>query len=473
MGRDDRAPEKPEKAWAMRVTFSILLCGALCLQTQASAGPPPVAQRDRADILSHKVAPTADFLGSLGVNTSLPDRGQPLAKTIDMVRHGGFRWIRAGIEGVSEDGPTTIDTFLTLHRATGVKFSWGLLSGGTDIAKLMRTARVLAENGALLAIEGNNEPNNWGVDYKGERGGGGDGTSWLAVARLQRDLYQAVKTDPALRRYPVWSISEPGAQQDNVGLQYLQIPPGAGTLMPDGTRYADVANVHNYFFHPSSPNPGPNKVWNAADPSISSRVDGVYGNFSVTWRKGFKGYPAHMMDGLPRVTTETGTLIEGAVTEEVQARYVLNMYLAQFARGYSHTAVYILRDRTDEEGNQTFGFFDRSYRPRLSAEYMRNLTTILSGRSGANAGATLAYSISGQSSTTHDLPLANGDGSFFLVLWGEGPPEGDEVTVHLARTFKAVTVFDPTVGTAPVRGVQHAATVSLRIADHPTILLLQ
>jgi hypothetical protein len=202
---------------------------------------------------------TNDFLDSIGVVTTFPDRGQPLAKTIEMVRYCGFRWVRAGIEGMREKGPTTIQTFLDLHRATGVRLSWGLVSGGTDVKKLVETARVLAESGALLALEGNNEPNNWGVTYQGEKGGGRD-HSWMAVAKLQRDMYQAVKSDPVLRKYPVWSISEPGAQRDNVGLQFLTIPTGAETLMPDGTKYADYANLHNYIYHPRSPWPTDNQI---------------------------------------------------------------------------------------------------------------------------------------------------------------------------------------------------------------------
>jgi hypothetical protein len=69
---------------------------------------------------------------------------------------------------------------------------------------------------------------------------------------LQRDLYRAVKSDPVLAKYPVWSISEGGAEKDNVGLQFLTIPAGAGTVMPEGTRFADFANVHNYIYHPNS-----------------------------------------------------------------------------------------------------------------------------------------------------------------------------------------------------------------------------
>ncbi len=180
----------------------------------------------------------------------------------------------------------------------------------------------------------------------------------MAVAKLQRDLYKAVKSDPLLKKYPVWSLSENGAEVDNVGLQFLTIPKGARTLMPDGTHYADYANVHNYIYHPSSPGLADNKTWNAADPTSVCKVDGLYGNYGVTWAKHFRGYSETQLLTLPRVTTETGCTIAGPITEEVQALNLLSMYLDQFKRGWSHTAVYLLRDRTDESGNQSFGFFN-------------------------------------------------------------------------------------------------------------------
>ena len=189
----------------------------------------------------------------------------------------------------------------------------------------------------------------------------------MAVAKLQRDLYTAVKNDPLLKKYPVWSISEDGAEVDNVGLQFLTIPTGAGTLMPEGTQFADCANVHNYIYHPSSPGLADNKTWNAADPSSACKVDGLFGNYGVTWSKHFRGYSDAELLKLPRVTTETGCTISGQVTEEIQALNLLSMYLDQFKRGFSHTAVYLLRDRTDEKGNQSFGFFKPDYTPRKAA----------------------------------------------------------------------------------------------------------
>ena len=414
---------------------------------------------------------TSDFLHSIGVVSTFPDRGQPLDKTIEMVRYGGFRWVRAGIEGLSEDGPTTLQTFLDLHRETGVKLSWGLVSGGTDIELLVDSARALAKAGALLAIEGNNEPNNWGVTYKGEQGGGTD-LSWMPVAKLQRDLYQAVKSDPVLAEYPVWTISEPGAERDNVGLQFLKIPPGAGTLMPDGTVYADYANVHNYIYHPHSPDPMDNKTWNAADPSAASKVDGLFGNFGITWRKWYKGYAQSELDTLPRVTTETGAQIGGSVTEELHALNLMSMYLAQFKRGYSFTSVYLLRDRTDEGGNQAFGFYTADYEPRKAALYLHNLTTILADKGRLAELGGLDYAIPGQPETVHDLLLQRSDGTFQLVVWGERLQGQDRVTVQLGARQPRLRIYDPTRGTEPVQTLADVRSIELTLSDHPLILAI-
>ncbi len=420
---------------------------------------------------SAAAVPTSDFLGSIGVASTFPDRGQPVERTIEMVRYGGFRWVRGGIEGLTENGPTNMGTFLKLHRETGALISWGLVSGGYDLPKLLETGKVLAEAGALLAFEGNNEPNNWAVTYGGETGGGTE-HSWLPVAKLQRDLYQSVKSDPVLAKYPVWSISEPGAQKDNVGLQFLTIPPGADTLMPPGTKFADYANVHNYIYHPHSPYPTDNKVWNAADPSAASRVDGLYGNFGKTWRNGFRGYSQEELDTLPRVTTETGTGIDGRVTEELQGLNLMTLYLAQFKRGYSYTSVYLLRDRTDEGGNQTFGFFRPDYTPRKAAIYLHNLTTILADDGRIEKAGRLAFNILDRPRTVHDLLLQRSDGAFQLIVWGERLRGEDLVTIDLGGTHAAVTVYDPTKGIEPVRQLANVASLELTLSNHPYVIVL-
>jgi hypothetical protein len=414
---------------------------------------------------------TNDFLNSIGVVTTFPDRGQPLARTIEMVRYCGFRWVRAGIEGLSDKGPTTIQTFLDLHRETGVRLSWGLVSGGTDVKKLVETGKVLAEAGALLAFEGNNEPNNWGVTYQGEKGGGRE-PSWMAVAKLQRDLYQAVKRDPVLAKYPVWSISEPGAQRDNAGLQFLTIPPGAQTLMPDGTKYADYANVHNYIYHPHSPYLADNKTWHAADPTAASKVDGLFGNFGVTWARRFRGYTQEQLDTLPRVTTESGANIEGPVTEEIHGLNLMNFYLAQFKRGYAYTSVYLLRDRTDEDGNQSFGFFRADYSPRKAAIYLHNFTTILADDGTLAKPGHLDFAIVNQPETVHELLLQRSETTFQLIVWGERLRGQDRVTVQLGVTPASVRIYDPTIGIEPVRTPTNVSSFELALSDHPIVIAI-
>jgi len=405
-----------------------------------------------------------DFLNSVGVNSAVSRRGETLEQTVTAARYLGLRWFRSGYES-----RVPVSDLIELHRQTGVRFSYGLLSGGADIETLLDGARQLAAAGALLAVEGNNEPNNWGVTYEGERGGRNE--SWLPVAKLQRDLYRAVKSDPVLKDYPIWSLTENGAQVDNVGLQFLTIPPGAGTLMPDGTTYADTANCHNYVTHPGWPGLHDNQTWVAADPTSACRVDGLYGNYGSTWGRHYPGYSEADLLTLPRVTTETGVKIEGLITEQVQGLLFLSLYLDQFKRGWSHTAVYLLRDRTDEGGNQTFGFFKPDNTPRLGATYLHNLTTILADQASSATPGVLDYAIPSPPETVHDLLLQKSDGRFELIVWNERFTGGSNtVTVELDAGVASVTLYDPTSGTSPIRNLGEARSVDLTLSDHPVII---
>ncbi|MES2809143.1 MAG: glycosyl hydrolase [Bacteroidota bacterium] len=408
---------------------------------------------------------TNAFLSSIGVNSAISARGEKLDKTIEAIKYTGIRWIRSGYEG-----NTAKDDYITVHQQTGIKFSYGLMSGGTDIPRLLAGGKLLANADALLAFEGVNEPNNWPVTYKGEKGG--KNLSWLAVAQLQNDLYKAIKADKQLSPYPVWSISENGAQTDNVGLQYLKIPKGGNLLMPLGTIYADHATCHNYFSHPSHKGLYDNQTWNAADPGPACKVDGLFGNYGKTWGKKFNGYTEHELTDLPNVTTETGVTIDGTFTEEKQARLYLNLYLAQFKRKWSYTAVYLLRDRSDEAGNQTFGFYKPDYTPRKAAVYLHNFTTILADKGFTKTPQALAYHIANQPETVHDLLLQNSNGKFQLVVWGEKASGNIDVTISFAKKARAIKLYDPTIGITAINNNNNTSTIKLNLSDHPLIIEL-
>ena len=453
-----------KKSIRLRVCLPILLFGS-CFLPAHMAGLPQAAGAAPTRAAGTTAFRAADFLNSLGANSAISVRGERLPRTIACARYLGLRWFRSGIEG-----DVALQDLLALHRQAGVRFSWGLSSGGTDVPKLIATARPLAAAGALLAFEGPNEPNNWGIAYQGQSGG--RDLTWLPVAKLQRDLYQAVNNDPALKRYPVWSLSENGAETDNVGLQFLTITPGAGTLMPEGTRYADFANVHNYIYHPNSPGVEDNKTWNAADPTSACKVDGLYGEYGLTWRRHYPGYSEAALAKLPRVTTETGCTVDGPVTEEIHALNLLSLYLDQFKRGWSYTAVYLLRDRVDEAGNQQFGFYRPDYTPRKAAVYLHNLTSILADTGSPAKPGTLSYAIPAEPATVHDLLLQKSDGTFALIVWGEQVKGLSRVRVQFSGAQASATVYDPTVGTAPLQTYRRVRAVTLAMSDHPLVLLL-
>jgi hypothetical protein len=178
-----------------------------------------------------------DFLNSIGVNSSIVSRGEYLYQTIDFINYLGARWIRGGYGADQE-----LDDIITLHKETGAKVCIGTSSGGdlttASLTEKILKTRKLAEAGALLAFEGPNEPNNWSVVYNGVTGGSNE--TWLPIADLMRDLYSIVKGDEVLKKYPVFHISENGAETDNVGLQYLEIPEGSSSLYPAGTKFAII-----------------------------------------------------------------------------------------------------------------------------------------------------------------------------------------------------------------------------------------
>src|SRR5688572_29666440 len=102
---------------------------------------------------SRNLAPTTavkagDFLSSIGANSAVSRRGESLAETVKAVKYIGLGWLRVGYES---DIP--VADLIEAHKQTGVRFSYGLMSGGTDIPRLLDGARTLAAADALVAVE--------------------------------------------------------------------------------------------------------------------------------------------------------------------------------------------------------------------------------------------------------------------------------------------------------------------------------
>jgi hypothetical protein len=393
------------------------------------------------------------FLSSLGVNTHVSQGYNPGSYVLPL-RYLGVRNIRD-----SRGNPSGL---IMLHQQAGIHVD--LLAD--EVNSVINTARTLAEAGALLSVEGPNEPNNFTINYNGKQGGGTVG-SWLPVAQLQKDLYSAVKSDPELKQFPVFHVSEGGAEIDNVGLQFLTIPTGAKTLLPEGTQFADYANPHNYV---SAKHIGyvDNQAWQAADPTLNSYWDGLYVEYGRTWKRHFPGYSDVELKVLARVTTETGWSATNLVEERIQGVVLVNTYLAQFKRGWRYTFIYELGEGEGGGGNQ--GLFHENWTPKLAATYIHNLTSILADDIPVAPPGKLDYSIGNLPSTVHDLLLQRSDGVFHLLVWGEQVAGANTVTVNLGSNRKTVTIYDTTVGVTPIQVFTDAASVPVTISDHALIL---
>ena len=433
--------------------------------------------------------PANDFLNSIGTNTSINERGESFTRTKACLEYTGIRWVRTGPPN-SNVRPAHLHE---LYEELGVRFAMTLPpngdpSGNPDMSNYYPGGIQYTINGAktvinrigtadfIIAFEGPNEPNNWAITYQGQMGAGNG--SYNALARYQRDFYAAIKADEVLGHIPVWSSTDAGgAQSNNVGLQFLEIPEGAVGVDPEfpaGTKYADVACVHNYFSKNSRVN---NQTWSTAGIRGNNCL---YDNFGVTWRNGFQGYTDEELEQLPKVTTETGTTIEGYTREIDQARLFLSCYLAQYARGFEYTAMYLLRDRSDEAGNQSFGFYQTNYQPRLGAHYMHNMTSILADRVSATELKQLTYTIASKPNTVHELLLQKEDGTLYLVVWGEKYAQGttaDNITVQFDQTFGTINVYNPAqyevddteIGKRPIATYKNVNSIPLTIQNTPFI----
>jgi len=397
------------------------------------------------------------LLASLGVNTHI-DQGFDPTKYVQPLQYLGVRNIR--------DGERNLASTITVHQQTGVLVN---VTAGGDVAGLLAAGKQLAAAGALLSLEGPNEPNNFPITYNGQMGGG-TGT-WVPVAQAQRDLYAGVKGDATLGKVPVFSVSEDGAETDDVGLQFLVIPTGSGIAMPDGTKYADYANPHNYVIG-NAGTYNDNQAWGAADPTLNGGVggwDGLYGEYGVTWGKQFKGYSNTELQTLPRVTTETGwDSVNNPGGERVQGVVLVNTYLAQFKRGWSYTFIYELVDEQGSTGDQ--GLYHTDFTPKLSATYIHDLTTILADTKTLASPGRLDYAIANEPATVHDLLLQKSSGTFELVVWDERATATDSVTVSLGKARKTVNVYDVTTGTTPTKTLSDVDSVALSLSDHAVVI---
>ena len=390
---------------------------------------------------------SADFVATLGVNTHIgSDPYNDPAGIASMLSYLAVGNVRQS----SPIGSAAMSATQALG-ASGAKIDLIINGGGpVDLPGAMASVDQLAPY--LNAVEGVNEAAIYPIQYEGI--GGVD-----AAAALQKDLYAAVKADPALVGASVYMFTLGG------------IDPGAFPSLGDLSAYTDYANIHSYPPHGLRP------IF-----VIHAAIDG-----------GRTDAPSK-----PVVITETGfyTLPQnadwGGVPETMQASYLLDLVLDEAAAGVARTYLYDLIDdgpdpqQTNREDH--FGLFHNDGTPKAAATAFHNMTTLLadSGASSHNFQTSdFSFSASGipYDYTGNTMLLQKSDGTNIVAVWNEEqlwnpdtqtatPVQHFPVTVDLHGTYATVLVFDPTLGTDAIQTLHNVSTVNLDVTDHPLLVVI-
>jgi hypothetical protein len=423
-----------------------------------------------------------DFLNTMGVVTHDIQQKETAAAIINGFKYTG---LRLGRDDATHNisGVGSVQDLCDIHAATGVLYDELPIvdSDPNNVADTKAEWDQLAGCGAMLQAEGPNEPNNQPFYYAGNQCS--QGSSFLPCAQYQAAIYRMVKADPLLKNFPMVGISEVGAEPDDVGLQFLTIPAGAGTLMPDGTVFAEIANAHNYI----QGNGGAettlidNRVRYAETIARSGPYAGLWDTYGEywgnTWGKNFPGGSQGQNDR-SKVTTETGWNINaggGHVTYDQAGRLETDVYLDGYQLGWSETFIYKMFDEPHDSGNGLFspnGNEADAGNANAPGLYIHNLTTILSDSSSAFTSVAVNFGVSNLPSTGYWQLMEKSSGAYELVIWGEAfaSEVSTPVTVQFPVSYPSIKVYDIITGTSPVSTLSNASAVTVNLTDHALIV---
>jgi hypothetical protein len=405
------------------MSWQSLMGSTTIVYAQAHRPSHGVTLTNRMPPMPAAAIPVNDFLNSLGAGTKDIQRADTAQQIINGINYLGIRIIRDDATH-NITGPRSVEELCNIHAVTGVKVDELPIvdADPNNIADTKTEWDQLACCGAMVEAEGPNEPNNFHFTYQGSLCS--MKTSFLPCSKYQAALYAMVKADPALTKFPVLGLTDPGAEPDNVGLQFLTIPDGSGLSMPDATVYADIANAHNYVQGNGAAETTP--IDNHARYADSVARTGPYaGHWDLygeywgnTWKKRFAGASTGQNDR-PKVTTETGWKLykpNANIGLPMQGKLISDVYLDAYQLGWSQTIVYQMFNHYPNDAG--FGFFDPKRNTANASNatpmgrYSHNLTAILSDRSSRFSPGTVNYSISNLPTTASSMLMEKSNGKY-------------------------------------------------------------
>ncbi len=408
-----------------------------------------------ADTTTQPAHRASEFVSNLGVGIHIGNTSGPYANmltVINSMRYIGISHVRDSMQ----NNAWGINRFRQL-AAIGIKWDVVLKQPPSYYQPWLDSIV-----GILDSVEGPNE-----VDYSPFSYGGLSGIQGATL--LQRVIYSQMKADPTTANVPVLNFT----------VYDFTHSAAAGNMSGS----ADYGTLHLYprpYDIPYAPPGTPKAQYPLA---MSGTVD---------------------VPGKPIIVTETGfsTITANAVnratwgvSENVQARYLLNDLLDNYRGGTPRTYIYELLDDAVDPGQTNieahFGLFRSDFTPKPSAVGIHNLTQILSDTASTSKTflpSSLTYSITDTASSTPidfgqtSCLFQKANGRYYFVIWNEPtlwqksplqeipPPAPHTVELTLAVAPTAVNVYDPLTAATPVAGYTNRSRVSIPVSDHPVVV---
>lgn len=477
------------------------------------------------------------FIDSIGINVHWGYGGSRYADSYPQVKRlliqSGIRHVRGDTSRAQDLAASGIKTMavadIPIHYTHFPTFA---PTDGNDQTIRDTLADIKKNNTPLPAIdsvEGPNEPDHfWTMFQKSYKGQGwrpqkpGEANDAYQKAVLQgiiqgtigfqRDLYKALKADPATRGLTVLGPALGGTYAPNT----IPNPLPAGSL----SAFVDWGNFHPY------PYGGNFDGYGGSYDTINAPHDYMHaGNFpSVSMDRDDTGSPyaalafvsyAPPFAPRPMAATETGypTHRSGA-SERAQGKYLPRLFCEYFTHGVQRTFWYEFVDEDefpDPNGDNPechFGIVRKDLTPKPAYTALKSLLTLLRDPGSVSAIFTpgaLRYALavspvrgykepnSGQVSDydrtkyVHHLLLQKRDGTFYLLLWHEIADEDTSVVPHrqiqppalpatltLPPTITQATVYtyDPGETLRPTVGVIRGHKLQIAVPDAVMVIAL-
>ena len=443
--RADRPP-RPQRLAGKAACAAVIGALGLCLTT-------PLCAEER------KVMRASDLIEMIGVNVHMGYTDGAYVRADNVLadlKFLGINHIRDVLRGIESQPALQARAALKGLVHNNIRLNIFCPTGWDATSVAWLRSLETAVPGAIASIEGYNEINNFPVTFEGQSGA-------AAAKAGQKALYETIKSDEVLKHVPVI---------DMTGFEMIRDPTFsyATTL----TGYADVMNIHAYAQNGAQPHD-----WiNPARPAIYKNVGA----------------------DLPKVITEFGYASRPesnwgfiGVDERTQAKGVLNGLFAAARSGYDKVYLYELLDEKPDPALTDlqfhFGLFTFDNTPKLAAQTIRNVTTILASddqppKSPGTPANEPPISVRADE-PDNDLPvysmvLAKGNGTRIVAVWRE-PPFWDRATGRPleAPSIQATVSFGRSCGTIKIYDVLRSGeptstgrgnSLALAVLDHVQLL---